>query len=192
MHITSHFLAVSLHSHAFIDLFIDLQNFSREEKLGDSIEIQNPLSLHVTFYYLPAIILPIESAHLRTFLQTLNNQYSSLELTVTGVSFLQKDKVDQVCFLVPANTVDLNTINQQCRSLFPNEVKNNQYPAYIPHMTLFLIKDTILFSKYAEKINQIIENHLQKIKTINGFAGFNLYAVNSKYSPQIQLIVSSI
>lgn len=189
MNVTSHFLAITLKQRFFADLFVDLQIFFREKKIESCIELQNPLSLHITVYYLAQTLSIEESDTISNFLDTNRKKYQDMRIYINQFNFFKKDGIDHLGYLVPAPHEELPVLNQQCRSLLPNTVNNNMYE-YTPHITLLTIKDTTLFHTHKSDINKIIQSHLKRIASINVFEGINLYAVNSRYSPQIQCIVS--
>lgn len=189
MQTTSHFLAVSLNPSPFVDLFIELQSFFLQQGIAASVELQNPLSIHVTLYYLPQILTAEESENIHQFLAGIRETYKNLTIYVTGFDFF-KMNLGRLCYLVPSSHLELKKLNHQLRTICPNEVANNKYD-YQPHITLFQIKDAELFTKYADKINDIIKSHLQNLQNCNAFSGFNLYVVNNKYNPQVQLVVTS-
>ena len=189
MLVTSHFLAVSLNPVLFVDLFIDLQSFFRQQGIEAFVELQNPLSIHVTLYYLPQVLTAKESEDIHQFLAGARKNYHNLAIYMTGFDFF-KMNLGRLCYLIPSAHLELKKLNHQLRTICPNEVVNNKYD-YQPHVTLFQIKDTEVFTRYADQINDIITSHIPKLQNSNSFYAFNLYAVNSKYSPQVQLVVTT-
>ena len=57
MKITSHFIGIKINSRAFVDLFVKLQQYLRDNNAEQVIELQDIHSLHVTLYYLQKEIL---------------------------------------------------------------------------------------------------------------------------------------
>ncbi|MBP7057248.1 2'-5' RNA ligase family protein [Candidatus Gracilibacteria bacterium] len=185
MHITSHFLAVSLDVSYFADLLVALQTFCREREIESCLELQNPLSLHVTLYYLPEALSADDLAAIRSSLVT----FSTPQVFISGVSFFQRDGQDYLCYLAPRPNNQLDQVNQYFRTHYPNQVEKNNY-GYVPHMTLFTVKDPVRFTPHADQIMLLVREHVQKIRDVDVSRTIDIYAVNSAFSPQIQLIVT--
>jgi 2'-5' RNA ligase len=185
MHITSHFLAVSLEASYFADLLVDLQAFCRAQGIESCLELQNPLSLHVTLYYLPEILSGDDLAAIRSSVATFHTP----QIFIDSVDFFQRDGQDYLCYLAPRPNNQLDQINQYFRAHYPNQVDKNNYE-YVPHMTLLTVKDPARFTPYADQIMLLVREHLQKIRDVDVSQAIDIYAVNSAFSPQIQLIVT--
>lgn len=52
MQTTSHFIWIELKTEIFSDIFVKVYNYIKENNIEDSILFQNPLSPHITLYYL--------------------------------------------------------------------------------------------------------------------------------------------
>lgn len=72
---------------------------------------------------------------------------------------------------------------------YVSEVADNEYSKYIPHITLFKIKDPNFPKKHIDYIVSIIDKYLKQTKEKDVFQQFNLYSVDSNYSPEKQEVV---
>lgn len=185
---TSHFLATSLQTAVFTDLLVSLQRFCKEQRIEDCIELQNPLSLHITIYYLDAELTDYEHATIPILLNKWRSTYSNSSVRIGGHNFFFVNEQPHFCFLVPRSTCDLGMIHNECAALMPNVLPKNQF-TYTPHITLFTVKDFLRYAAHSQAIEKILNEHIQVMSDIDVFANFHLYAVDSNYSPQIQIAV---
>ena len=74
------------------------------------------------------------------------------------------------------------------KNKYLSNVEDNNH-SYVPHVTVFKIKNFLVYKDYEESILSIINSHLEKIKTKNSFKKFNFYSVDSSHSPQKQKII---
>lgn len=115
--------------------------------------------------------------------------FSTPQVFIDGVDFFQRDGQDYLCYLAPRPNTQLDQINHHYRSHYPNVVDKNHFE-YVPHITLLTVKDPAHFTPYADQIMLLVREHLQKIRDVDVSQAIDIYAVNSAFSPQIQLIVT--
>lgn len=191
MKITSHFIGIKINSRAFVDLFVKLQQYLRDNNAEQAIKLQDIHSLHVTLYYLQKEILPQERDSIKNTTIVLNESHKDFVLTPDYVAYFKKTETDYVCYIACSQVQELNALNSQ----LANEYKKDQIPdnqhTYIPHISLFRIMNHKLFITHRDNINNIIEQILSDINNENLFQGFYLFEVNSKFYPEIQFVVNS-
>ncbi len=69
-----------------------------------------------------------------------------------------------------------------------NDVIENGWK-YVPHMTLFKILDQKKFKNYKSGIEEIVNLWLKDNLLEDFFYGFGLFLVNSKFRPEIQILI---
>lgn len=180
---TSQFIWLKLDSQYFANIFIEIK-----ELLGDKeneiLEFQNPLSLHITLYYMPSELTSDELCQVKQILVELSQR--KITLTLAGVLYFW----EKIAYIGYKNTEILENINHIFKSKFPiyNTIIDNSYPVFIPHTTLFKIKDYSKFLLYKKDIEGIITKNIEHIKTKKFASTIHLYAVNSAFSPELQII----
>lgn len=187
MKLTSHFLAASLNPLLFADLFVKLHQYLEKNSDEDCVEFQNPLSVHLTLYYFPKEIDLQKMLAIKEMVEKLR-KIKKLEINIKETRVFKKADQEYLYYLCPAENQELGKINDQFRMEFPNDLPENKY-SFTPHVTLFRIIDAKVFSKHRAELNKIINKYLVNLSGDNAFVDFNLYAVNSEFSPQIQVIL---
>lgn len=155
----------------------------------DDIILSNPLSAHITVYYLGKTLETGERSKITGELSGLNNKYSHMQINVDKYDYFTRDGKEALFFLSPTETEKLAEINSYLRARYQNTVIDNSF-VYVPHFTVFYIKDHELFSKHEEKIQSIVDKNLAEIKKNNVFKSVQLYCVNSDFQPEIQVVES--
>lgn len=180
---TSQFIWLKLNSQYFANIFIEIKELLGSNE-NNILELQNPLSLHITVYYLPANIPDNELYTIKEAILKLSP--TKIKLTLSGISYFWKT----IGHIGYKDFEKLENINQMFKSKFPtyNTIIDNAYPTYIPHTTLFKIKDYSKFLLYKKDIEDIITKNIEYIKTKDFIDTLHLYAVNSTFSPELQII----
>lgn len=186
MNITSHFIGISLDSSVFVDLFVELQKYVKKNNIEGAIELQNPLSVHITLCYLD----DSEGLYskLKEEINKLNDFYGDIQIKIKGFDIFKRDGLNYIYYLYPFKQQALVDINHKLKQSYPNEIVDNNYP-FNPHMTLFKIRKYQTYVSHKESIEAVIRRYLKIIQEKNVFKRFNLYAVNSEFSPQIQITI---
>ncbi|MDQ3239747.1 MAG: AKAP7 2'5' RNA ligase-like domain-containing protein [bacterium] len=187
MEITSHFVGVSLNNLLFADLFVDLQTYLKNNSIEECLTLQNPLSLHITLYYFPKDIVKVEMTNIKEIIKAISHT-TRPEIQINGFNYFKQGEQAYLCYLSPLHCEKLQDINDKFRGSFANTVTNNTH-SYAPHITFFHINNYNIFTIHKAKLESIMGLHLIKIQKENVFTGFNLYAVNSYYEPQIQIVI---
>ena len=186
---TSHFLGISLNSKLFSGLFNSIQKYLKENNIESVIELQNINSLHITLYYFGQNLDNVILFRLKNNLLELNKKENLFPIFIDELNFFEKKGQKYLYYLYPSKGKKIEEINSKLKQNYVSEVIDNDYPKYIPHMTLFKIKNFDLYQKHQEKISSIIKMYLKKIRQDNVFKSFNLFSVDSTLSPEKQTIV---
>jgi len=188
MKTTSHFLGLSLKNEIFVDLFSALEKYLDKNQLNKVIELQEISSLHITLYYFNKKIDKSNLKKIKEDLLVLNKK-NIFSVYIDQFNFFERNGEKYLCYLYPSEKNNLEIINSKLKQGYISEVPDNDYSKYVPHLSLFKIKDNNLYQKHNDVITTIINKELKLIKKINTFNCFNLYSVDSNYSPEKQKII---
>ncbi len=185
MHTTSHFLWIKLKSEYFVLLYTEIQKLLWDKK--DIVEFQNILSIHITLYYFPKQLSSNDIKQIQTIKKHLWKRTVTLQWYATfGDSIHSK-----MYYLEPGNSDGyLDDCNNLLRNTFQeyNSIIDNTY-SFIPHITLFKIRDIPAFENVRIELEEILKNHLLNTVDINIYESIELFQVNSDFSPEIQIIL---
>lgn len=186
MPITSHFIGITLKSELFVDLFKDLKKYFNKNNLSNIVVLQNLESVHLTLYYLDKSLDEKSLSNIKSDIKNLNQK--PLEFSIIDAVSFQGDSTTCLVYLPPTKQEEMLLINDMFKTKYPNDVVDNKW-VYMPHITLFKVKNLEIFSKYESEIIDLVLQCLKKIKSINVSKSFNLYSVDSNISPEKQTIV---
>lgn len=191
MNITSHFIGIKINSRTFVDLVVKLQQYLKDSNAEQAIELQDIHSLHVSLYYLQKEISSQERNNIKKTIATFTKSHKDFVLTSDHVDYFKKAETDYLCYITCSQVRKLSALNNQLANEYKkDQIPDNQY-AYIPHISLFRVRNHKLFITHKDNIDNIIEQILYDINNENLFKGFYLFEVNSKFHPEIQFIVNS-
>lgn len=186
---TSHFLGLSIKHEIFIDLFNSLEKYLKKNHLKKDVELQNLLSLHITLYYFDKKINVSNLEKIKEDLLNLNKKENLFSLYIDGFNFLERNNNKFLGYLYPSKNKNLEKIHLELIQHYMNEVSDNDYPKYIPHISIFKIRNTQQYQKHNNNLMLIINKHLKVIKMVDVFKTFNLYSVDSNYFPERQKVI---
>lgn len=188
MIITSHFIGIKINSRIFVDFFVKLQQYLKDHKAEQAIELQNIHSLHITLYYLQDEIPVQERSDIKKTISALTKSHKDLIITIGNIAYFKKAGTDWLGYVECFQAQELTLLNNRLAKKYQKyQILENQY-MYIPHISLFRVKNHKLFVLHKEGIDKIIKRQLDKINKVNLFEGFYLFEVNSKFHPEIQFI----
>lgn len=191
MNITSHFIGIKINSRVFVDLFIQIQQYLKDNNAEGAIELQDIHSLHVSLYYLQKEISPQERNNIKNTIETFTKLHKDFVLISNRVVYFRKADTDYLGYIECSQVQELTVFNSQLAKQYKeDQIPENQY-TYVPHISLFRVINHKLFTIHKENINNIIKQQLNSIKDENLFQGFYLFEVSSKFHPEIQFIVNS-
>lgn len=189
MQITSHFIGIKVDSRVFVELFIALQKYLKENNLEEVIEIQDIHSLHFTLYYLEKSISFKDKGLIKDKITTFKECNSDFVLTSDLISYFKNGLEDSLGYATCKQVNQLQKFNEELAIQFKKiNIVDNQF-AFIPHISLFKVLKNEVFQQHKDTINVVLSKELNKIRSKNIFQGFFLFEVNSKFHPEIQFIV---
>jgi 2'-5' RNA ligase len=185
MKTTSHFIGLSLDSSHLVDLFVGIQQYLKSHNLESIIEFQNILSTHITLYYLESTISESDKARILRDILELSRQKPVID-QLRGAYFGEPGK-ERVAYLSYGKNNRLEEINQFFAQKYNHsEVPENQL-AFVAHVSLFRIHDTVAYTPHKPKIDALIAQALEEM-SYDGLVGdLHLYQVSSLFHPEIQV-----
>lgn len=192
MNITSHFIGLSFYCTQFVDLFVHLQKYFDTNGLENAIEFQNILSLHITLYYLGNTVTRENESAIAKEVSIISSKYKDITILPLKSSYFTNNTKNLLCYLSCSQKETLEEINRFFAGKY-NFVKasENQYP-YIPHITLFKILNSDVYTLHKAKIDEIINHETSLIDSEHLIKGIHLFQVNSNFHPEIQLLVKPL
>lgn len=156
---TSQFIWLKLKVEYFTNIFIEIKKLLWDKE-KEILEFQNPLSLHITVYYLPWKTTEIEEKEIKDIIEKFSQQ--KIKISMKKLEYFWK----KIAYISYDNFENLEKINNFLKSKFIdyNSIVDNSYSRFIPHTTLFKIKDYWKFLLYKNDIENIIEKNIEKIK----------------------------
>ena len=177
MKITSYFVWIKLNPSILVDLFVDIFSYLKENSLENIIEFQNPLSCHITLYYFSN---KINENLLKDDIQSL---FFDDEIKITWCKYFYREEKEFICYLFPKENENFYKLNKFFSDKFQEKKVFENSLDFVPHITLFKIKDYWRFLEHKKNIESIINNK----KLIFKDNEIKLYAVNSNFVPEIQV-----
>lgn len=184
---TSHFIGISLDASKFVDLFVALQKYCSEHDLFQAVELQNPLSTHITLHYLPTTLLNNEQV------QIIQDTAEQILPTVTHlqIGYFGEPANERICYLACAPDQSLDNAHQFFATRYPHDdVPDNQL-TFVPHISLFRISNPQTYAAHRRAIDKLVTLEISQITTCDLVTGIHLYQVSSRFHPEIQLVTSA-
>ena len=182
---TSHFIGLKIKSDILVDLYLWLQDIVQDDP--SMIEFQNILSAHVTLYYLPAVLSAEILESIRDLITTAN-----IALPVWNIEWLDyfhEENAPRICFLLPSPREELEKLHREFKTTFVEfaDMSENSYPIFVPHITLFKVKNVEKFLKKKPVIESLMQEKISRFRGENVFEDIKIYRVNSRFQPEIQI-----
>lgn len=193
MKTTSHFIWIELKSELFSDIFVRVYNYIKENNIENSILFQNPLSPHITLYYLEKDIDLKTKEEIKEYIKSFEiNDYIKLNWFNY---FFRWEWNRFVLYFTSKTNLPLKNYRDNLHDKYNRDyvkdnrdyVKDNSF-TFSPHITFLRIQDSKLFENHRENIENIINDELQKISELDiNTRNIFLYAVNSNFKEEIQI-----
>ncbi|MGP1583135.1 MAG: hypothetical protein ACTTH6_02835 [Candidatus Altimarinota bacterium] len=181
---TSQFIGLKLKVEYFANIFIEIKDLLGDKE-KEILEFQNPLSLHITVYYLPGKTTEIENKKIKDLIDNISQQ--KIKISMKKLEYFG----DNIAYISYDDFENLEKINNLLKSKFIdyNSIVDNSYNSFVPHTTLFKIKDYGKFLLYKNDIENIVVKNIEKMQNYDYIENFHLYAVNSTFTPELQVII---
>lgn len=186
MKTTSHFIGIELQAAIFSNLFIEVYKYCKENNMQDSIIFQNPLSPHITLYYLEKDINEITKQEIKEYIQKLNIDDA---ITLSWFDYFYCWEWDKnVLYLTSKTRLNLKNYRNNLHKKYNKDYVEDNNFEFVSHITFLRIQDNKVFEKHRLNIENIINKELQKISNVDiNTRNISLYAVNSKFREEIQI-----
>lgn len=182
--ITSTFIGVSFDSKLFLNLYVKLNEYIKRNDLKDTIILQDIHSIHTTLHYLDKNFSQEKLKHIQLRITTLEKDIEFIK--ITRINYFYDDQKEKICYFELSNPERLSKINRRLKVNFPPNVQENSYK-YIPHVTLFKIKEYSEFKKHQKNIEKIILDFLEQNANKNFKVRINIFLANSCFEPELQI-----
>lgn len=190
MTITSHFIGMVIKKEYFMDLFNDLSEYLLNNNIKNKIELQNIDSLHITLYYLEKDISG-EVYKLKADLKIYEKNSKNLGVFIEKNEYFKRNGQLFLSYFSIKNQDWLIKINKEMGRKYKKDNLADNMCIYIPHLSLFKIVDSKLFKRHKEKIEKIVNSHLENIKVKNVLKAICMFAVDSTTKPETQIPIQT-
>jgi len=187
--ITSHFIGVKLTSSMFVSLFDEIQTYLKNNNIESAICLSDIRSLHLTIYYLGQVLSSVEISIVQKMIKDMEIGELKKSIHIDKLNFFTKSGSDALCYFSTKEDNVLTSFNKILGTTFKkNDIADNRLE-YIPHCTLFTIRQKEIYEKHKAELVKIIDGFISIIKNENVYEGISLFETNSKFSPEIQIPV---
>lgn len=186
MKTTSHFIWIELKSNLFSDIFIEVYKYIKENNIEDSLLFQNPLSPHITLYYLEKNIEDTTINEIKDFIKDFNIDDN---ITLSWFNYFFRWEWNRfVLYFTSKTDLPLEDYRNNLHNKYNRDYVEDNSFAFSSHITFLRIKDSKVFEIHRENIENIINEELQKVGDLDlNTKNIFLYAVNSKFKEEIQI-----
>lgn len=182
---TSHFIWIELKAFLLSDLFIQVYQYTKEHGIEDVFTFQNPLSPHITLYYLEKDI----DTNIKEEIKKEINSYDiddSIRLNWFDYFYRWDDRF--VLYFTSQTDLPLKKYRDQLHVKYNRDYVEDNGFSFSPHVTFLRIQKPKIFETHRKNIEKIISQEIAKIKSIDlNSRELHLYAVNSKFKEEIQI-----
>lgn len=186
MKTTSHFIGIELKSELFSNIFVKVYNYINENNIEHSVLFQNPLSPHITLYYLENHIEQEIKNEIKDYIRQIDIN-NSINLNWFDY-FFRWEWNRHVLYFTSKTDLPLKDYRNKLHKKYNrNNIENNSF-SFSPHITFLRIQNLEIFEKHRKNIENIINNEIQKINNLElNTKNIFLYGVNSKFKEEIQI-----
>lgn len=188
MNTTSHFIWIELKSELFSNIFVEVYKYTKENNIEDSLLFQNPLSPHITLYYLEKDIEDITKYEIKEYIKKFD---INDKITLSWFNYFFRWEWNRfVLYFTSKTNIPLENYRNDLHEKYNRDYVDNNSFAFSPHITFLRIQDIKLFEEHRENIESIIKKELQEISNLDfNTKNIFLYAVNSQFKEEIQINV---
>lgn len=183
MKITSHFIGIEINPKLLSDIFVEVYKYLKEKNILDSVSLQNPLSPHITVYYLKKDILNKDQ---------IKNDISEFDMSkdiyLTGINYFFKEEARHLLYFEVVTEMALKEYRDVLHEKYILQSIEDSDFDFSPHITLLKILNSEKFEEHREGIENIIHQEIKKMEGVDiSLRKISLYAVNSLYKEEIQI-----
>lgn len=187
--ITFAFVGILLDNKPFINLYVKLNDYLRDNGLSDDIIMQDIHSIHLTLYYLTKDV--VNSKKNIVLMRKIDKSLNSIKLNITSLNYFYLNGNEKACYLEPNNIEKLTKLNKLLSdNLSKYSGEDNDFK-FSPHVTLFKIKNSTSFNKkHKNNLEKIINKNLMQVKKINLHLATDIFLANSTIEPELQIPIN--
>lgn len=183
---TSHFIWIEINSYLLSDIFTKIYKYLIDNNITEIISFQNPLSTHITLYYLGEKIDETEISNIKNIIKDFDIKH---DIFIEWFEYFKNWKWDHfLLYLKPKSDISFKLFKDNLHKKYQkSEIYENNLE-FIPHISIFKINNFEIFKIHQKEIENIINDEINKIydKNINS-QKIHIYAVNSNFTPEIQI-----
>lgn len=185
MKTTSHFIWIAIKPEIFSDVFVWVNAYLQKHDIENCISFQNPISTHITLYYLEEKILEQDTENIK---RNISEFDISWDIFVTWIKYFYREADKYVLYFTSKTSVPLKKYRDLLHQQYnKTEVVENSYD-FSPHITFLKILESTVFEEHRENIERIMVTEIKKLQNVNiSNKNVSLYAVNSRFNPEIQI-----
>lgn len=183
MKITSHFVWIELKNEIFSDIFVKIWEYLNENNVENIIDLQNPLSPHITIYYLEKDFFEIDEIK-----NYIKNFEINKEIFVDSLNYFFRWEKRFVLYFTIKTENNLENIRNTLHKKYKRDFVEDNNFSFSTHITIWKIKNFEIFENHRTNIEKILLDEISKIKDIDiSSKKIFLYAVNSNFREEIQI-----
>ncbi len=185
MQTTSHFVWIEMNPKLLSDIFVNVYKYLKENDILESVNIQNPLSSHITLYYLEKDLWDPDKDNVRNNISVLD---VSNDIYLTWINYFFRWENKFVLYFTTQTEMPLKDYRDTLHKKYNRvDVEDNSFE-FSPHITFLRILDAEVFENHRINIESIIFGEIKKLNDTNiSSKQVWLYAVNSTFREEIQI-----
>lgn len=186
MKYTSHFVWIDLKSELFSSFFIQIYKYTQKHKIEDIILFQNPLSPHITLYYLEEKLNDNTKNDIKKDIKEI---YINSSINISWFNYFHKwDWNKFVLYFTSQTHLPLKKYRDELHLKYNRDYVEDNSFSFSPHITFLKILNSKSFEKHRVNIERIIHDEIKKIKNLDiNKNKISLYGVNSEFKEEIQI-----
>lgn len=186
METTSHFIWIEIKSEIISNIFVETYKYLKKNNIENSILFQNPISSHITLYYLEKDINKNLNINIKNYIKKLKIDE---EIKISWFNYFFKlDWSRNILYFTIDTKLNLNDYNNDLDKIYNRALIEDNNFNFLPHITFLRIKDNKIFEEHKENIENIINIELLKINNFDlNSKNIFLYASNSNFKEEIQI-----
>lgn len=185
MKATSHFIWIEIKSKILSDIFIEVYQYCKKRDILDTIVMQNPLSLHITLYYLEKDISNLN-------IEKIKNDISKIKISepiyMEGINYFSRNSNKSLLYFTTNTKLPFKEYRDLLHLNYNRINVDNNKLSFSPHITFLRILEPSIYELHRNNIEDIVNKECTKIKNVDiSTSQVSLYRVNSSYPWQIQI-----
>lgn len=186
MKTTSYFIWIELKAELFSNIFVEVYKYTKENNIENSLLFQNPLSPHITLYYLEKEIDNVTKGEIKEYIKKFN---INDKIILSWFNYFFRWEWNRfVLYFTSKTDLPLENYRNDVHEKYNRDYVEDNSFNFSPHITFLRIQDGKIFEKHRENIESIINEGLERIGDLDlNTRNIFLYAVNSKFKEEIQI-----